>query len=142
MSTSTTGTAGTTGSDEAVAARPAFRTANKVGLVLAGLLGAADISSFFSSPTAPGEVGPPPGILMLDGVLGLITLVAVVAAFVTRRRGWVRLTAGARICSMVTALPAFFAGVPDWLVAIVSAFVVLTVVTVVLMLLPTRRPSR
>ena len=42
---------------------------------------------------------------------------------------------------MITALPAFFAGVPDWLVAVVALFVVLTVVTVVLMLLPARRPA-
>jgi hypothetical protein len=134
MSTSTTVTAHTVGS------RQPFRTANKAGLALAGVLGVADVGSFFASPTPPGEPGPPTGILMLDGVLGVITLVAVVAAFVSRRRGWVRLAAGARILSMVTALPAFFAGVPDWLVAIVSAVVVVTVVAVVLMLLPTRRP--
>ena len=141
MSTSTSPSS-TTEPVGPVTGHPPYRTANKVGLVLAGLLGAADISSFFTSPTAPGEIGPPAGILVLDGVLGVITLVAVVAAFRTRRRGWVRLAAGARICSMITALPAFFVGVPDWLVAMVSAFVVITVVTVVLMLLPTRRPSR
>lgn len=135
MSTSTTVEAGT------VTDRPPYRTANKVGLGLAGLLGAADVVSFFSPPTSPGEPGPPSGILMLDGVLGVITLVAVVAAFLTRRRGWVRLAAGARIVSMITALPAFFAGVPSWLVAVVSFFVVTTVVTVVLMLVPARRSA-
>jgi hypothetical protein len=137
-----TSTASTTSRDAAHAGRPAFRTANKVGLVLAGVLGLVDTSGFFTSPTPAGQPGPPQGILVLDGVLGVVTLVAVVAAFVTLRRGWVRLGAGARILSMITALPAFFAGVPDWLVALVSANVVLTVVTVVLMLLPTRRPTR
>ena len=111
-------------------------------VVLAGLLGVADVASFFGPPTDPGQPGPPSGILALDALLGLVTIVAVVAGFLTRRRGWVRLAAGALILSMITALPAFFAGVPDWLVALVAVYVVLTVVTVVLMLLPTRRPSR
>lgn len=120
------------------ATRLPFRTANKVGLVLAGLLGLADVVSVFTPPTAPNQPGPPLGILVLDSALGVITLLAVVAAFVTLRRGWVRLAAGARILSMVTALPAFFAGVPAWLVAIVAVVVVVTIVTVVLMLLPSR----
>jgi hypothetical protein len=140
MSTSTTGTTGST--DGAVADRRPFRTANKVGLVLAGVFGLADTGSFFTSPTPADQPGPPQGILVLDGLLGVITLVAVVAAFVTLRRGWVRLAAGARIASMITALPAFFAGVPDWLVALVSVSVVATIVTVVLMLLPAPRTSR
>jgi hypothetical protein len=123
----------------ATASRPPYSTANKVGLVLAALLGASDVVSVFTPPTDPGAVGPPMAILALDSVLGVLTLVAVVLAFVSRRRGWVRLAAGARILSMLTALPAFFAGVPAWLVAMVAAFTVLTVVTVVLMLLPVRR---
>ena len=128
----------TTSAPPAVAARPPYHVANKVGLVIAGLLGVSDVASFFEPPTPPDQVGPPSGILALDGVLGLITIAAVVVALVTRRRGWVRLAAGARILSMITALPAFFAGVPAWLVAVVAVFVVVTVVTVVLMLLPAR----
>jgi len=133
--------ASTTHASSQVAVRRPFRTANKVGLVLAGLLGVSDVASVFSPPTPPGEVGPPTGILVLDAVLGVITVLAVVVAFVTRRRGWVRLAAGARILSMITALPAFFAGVPAWLVAIVAVFVVVTVLTIVLMLLPNRPQS-
>lgn len=118
-------------------ARVPFRTANKVGLVLAALLGAADLTSL-AMTTPPGEAGPPLGILVLDTLLGLVTVVAVVIAWRTRSRALVRLAAGARILSMVTALPAFFAGVPAFLVAVVAAVVVLTIVTVVLMLLPAR----
>lgn len=117
-----------------------FSRANKVGLVLAGLLGLVDVSSPLF-PTPPGEVGPPFAILVLDAILGIVTLVAVVVAWRTRRRALVRLAAGARILSMITALPAFFAGVPAFLVAVVSLFVVLTVATVVLMLLPPRRSA-
>jgi hypothetical protein len=114
-----------------------FSGANKVGLVLAGLLGLVDLAGPFF-PTPPGEVGPPLAILVLDAILGVVTLVAVVVAWRTRRRALVRLAAGARILSMITALPAFFAGVPAFLVAVVSLFVVLTITTVVLMLLPPR----
>ena len=134
-----TSTSTSTQASSTAGTAPPFRTANKVGLVLAGVLGVVDTANFFTSPTPPGEPGPPSGILMLDGVLGVITLLAVVAALVSRRRGWVRLAAGARILSMITALPAFFAGVPAWLVAVVALFTVVTVVTVVLMLLPDRR---
>jgi hypothetical protein len=128
----------TTGTSVPTTVSPApFRTANKVGLVLAGLLGASDLTSLLMT-TPPGEVGPPLAILVLDTLLGLVTVVAVVVAWRTRSRGLVRLAAGARILSMVTALPAFFAGVPAFLVAIVAGVVVLTIVTVVLMLLPPR----
>ena len=139
MSTSTTSTA--TDAPAAGGRRTPFRTANKVGLVLAGVLGAIDVVSVFGPPTAPGEPGPPMAILALDSALGVVTVLAVIIAFRSRRRGWVRLAAGARVLSMITALPAFFAGVPAWLVAIVAVFVVVTVVTVVLMLLPTRAPA-
>lgn len=119
------------------ASRVPFSTANKVGLVIVGLLGALDLTALLN-PTPPGEVGPPLAILVLDTVLGLVTVVAVVAAWRSRRRGLARLAAGARILSMITALPAFFAGVPPMLVTLVAVLVVLTVAGVVLMLLPPR----
>lgn len=115
-----------------------FSLPNKVGLVLAGLLGAADLTAL-AQPSPPGEIGPPLGILVIDTLLGVITVVAIVVAWRTRRRGLVRLAAGARIVSMITALPAFFAGVPAFLIVIVSALTVLTVTAVVLMLLPPKR---
>ena len=70
----------------------------------------------------------------------MITIVAVVIAWRTGRRGAARIAAGARIVSMVTALPAFFAGVPAGLLLIVSLLVVLTIACVALMLLPSRVP--
>ena len=109
------------------AVRVPFSKANKVGLVLAGLLGVADLT-VLANPTPPGQVGPPLGILVLDTVLGVITVVAVGLAWRSRS------------LSMVSALPAFFAGVPAFLVALVSVFTVVTVATVVLMLMPSRRP--
>ncbi len=115
-----------------------FTLPNKIGLVLAGVLGASDLLGLFFS-TPPGEIGPPLPITILGIILGVVTLIAVVAAWRSRRRGLVRLAAGARILSMITALPAFFAGAPAWLVAVVALIVVLTITAVVLMLLPARR---
>jgi hypothetical protein len=130
----------TTSLDSGPAVRAPFSGPNKVGLVLAGLLGLLDVASLLN-PTPPGEVGPPLGILVLDTVLGVVTVVAVVLAWRSRSRGLVRLAAGARILSLLSALPAFFAGVPAPLLILVAGFTVISVATVVLMLLPSARRS-
>jgi hypothetical protein len=116
-----------------------FTKLNRAGLIIALLLGLLDLSSPFT-PTPDGEDGPPYAILLIDAVLGLITVIAVVIAWRTARRGAVRIAAGARIISAVTALPAFFVDVPAALQAAVGLFVVVTITCVVLMLAPSRRP--
>jgi hypothetical protein len=118
---------------------PPLSKINKAGLVLAFVLGLADMTAPFQ-PTPDGEVGPPFAILLLGGILGLITVVAVVIAWRTARRGAIRITAGARIISAVTALPAFFVDASAGLTVLVGVFVLLTVATVTMMLTPARRP--
>lgn len=126
----------------AVAAAPALSVANKVGLAVAGLLGVVDVVANLPMNAPEGDqVGPPLGILVVDMVLGAITVVAVVWAFRTGIRAAVRLAAGARILSVVTALPAFFVDVPPVLKALVAAFTLLTFAAVVLMLRPVRRTT-
>jgi hypothetical protein len=115
-------------------------TKNKVGLVIAGLLGLSDIPAVLM-PTPDGEVGPPFGILILGTICGVITVIAVVIGWVKANRGAIRVAAGARIVSMLTALPAFFVDVPWFIKLLVTGFVVLTVVSVVLMLSPARQTS-
>jgi hypothetical protein len=112
---------------------------NKTGLVLAFLLGLADLTSPFQ-PTPDDQVGPPYPIMVLGGLLGLITVVGVVIAWRTARRGVVRVVAGARIISVITSLPAFFVDVPAGLKAIVGLFTIVTVAAVAMMLAPARRP--
>ena len=112
---------------------------NKAGLTLAFLLGLADLTGPFQ-PKPEGEAGPPYAILLLDGALGLITVVAVVLAWRTTKRGAIRLVAGMRVIAMITALPAFFVGVPASLKVLVGSFVLLTIATVAMMLTPARRP--
>lgn len=116
-----------------------FSKLNKAGFVIAFLLGLSDLASPLQ-PTPDGEVGPPLIILIIDAVLGLITVVAVVHAWRTGSRGSVRIAAGARIVSMITALPAFFVGVPAGIMLFVGFFVVVTIACVAMMLLPSRVP--
>ena len=115
-------------------------TRTRVGLVLAALLGIADLIAMFF-PTPDGEVGPPFPILLLSGVLGVVTLVAVVMAWRTGRRGALRVTAGARVLSAITTLPAFFVDIPPGLMLFAAVSVVLTVICVVLVLAPARRTA-
>ena len=115
-------------------------TRTRAGLVLAALLGVADVVSAFF-PTPGGEVGPPLPIVLLGGLLGIATLAAVVVAWRTGRRGALRVIAGTRVLSAITALPAFFVDVPAGLKLAVAVAVVLTVVCVVLVLAPTRRSA-
>jgi hypothetical protein len=112
----------------------------RAGLVLAALLGVADVVSAFF-PTPDGEVGPPVPIVLLGGLLGIVTLAAVVVAWRTGRRGALRIIAGARVLSAISALPAFFVDVPPALKLVVAVAVVLTVVCVVLVLSPARRTA-
>ena len=115
-------------------------TRTRVGLVLAVVLGLADVVSTFF-PTPDGEVGPPLAIVILGGVIGLATLAAVAVAWRSGRRGALRIVAGTRVLSAITALPAFFVDVPPWLKLVVAVLVVLTVVCVVLVLSPARQPA-
>ena len=115
-------------------------TKNKVGLVTRRLLGIIDLPSFLMQ-TPDGEVGPPYGILVLGSICGLVTLVAVVVAWRNANRGAIRVAAGARIVSMLAALPAFFVDVPWFIKVLVTVFTIVTVVSLVLMLSPARQSS-
>jgi hypothetical protein len=113
---------------------------NKTGLIIALVLGVLDLTSPFGSSDQSAQNGPPMAILLIDAVLGLITVVAAIIAWRTGRAGVIRIVAGARVISMITALPAFFVDVPAGVQALVGAFVVVTIVCVTLMLAPSRQP--
>jgi uncharacterized membrane protein len=114
---------------------------NRTGLAIALLLGLVDIVSTFTPAPEDAQAGPPDAILWIDCLLGVITVVAVVIAWRTGRRGAVRIAAGARIVSMITALPAFFVDVPAGLQVAVALFVVVTITCVALMLTSSRQPA-
>jgi heme A synthase len=118
----------------------ATTTRQKAGLVLAGIYSVANIPSAFT-PTPDGEEGPPLGILIVSSVLAVVGLVAVVMAWRTGNRVALRAAAGAIIVITLTGLPAFFVDVPAWVKLLVGVSTILTIVTVVLLLSPSRRPA-
>lgn len=105
----------------------------RTGLVLCILLGAANIPFLFD-PTKPGHDGPPYSVLVLDAVLGVISIVAAIAFWRTGRRAANRLAAGTLIINAVTTLPAFFANVGDGIKIAAAGVVLLSLGAVVLML--------
>jgi hypothetical protein len=108
---------------------------NKIGLALAGVLGLSDVASI-GMPTGDGQDGPPVAIVVLGAVLGVITLAALVPAFRKAGRGAIRLVAGTRIISAISALPAFFVDVDAGLKVFAAIIVVLTVAVVAMILNP------
>ena len=112
----------------------------KVGLVLAGVYCVANIPSAFT-PAPDGQEGPPLGILVIGSVLAVVGLIAVVLAWRTGSRVALRVAAGAMIVITLTGLPAFFVDVPAWVKLLVGVSVILTMVTVVLLLSPSRLPA-
>ena len=114
----------------------AITTRNRVGIVLATLLGLGDIGGLaLVGRTLPdGEQGAPDSILVIGAALGVVTVVAAVLAWVRRSRGGLRVAAASRLLSAVLGIPAFFVdGVPDPVVAITALFLVVTLGTVALL---------
>ena len=113
----------------------------RVGLVLAGLLSAANTLSVVGGPTPEGEVGPPMVVLLVGTVLGVVGLLAVVVAWRSDNRAALRVAAGALIISALTGVPAFFVDVPAALKIVAAVGVLLTIAAVVLMFSAERRPA-
>jgi hypothetical protein len=110
-----------------------------VGLILAGLLGLSDA---IGPLTGLGE-GPPFAVLLVDSVLGIVTVVGVVLGWLGKRSGIVAVIV-TRILAALTAAPAFFVdGVPAPAVAIATLGIAVTVLAVALVApgLRTRRAT-
>jgi hypothetical protein len=128
--------------------RPHLSAKNRIGLVIAGLLGLVDILFFIAlsfiavgSPP-PGQNGPPAAVLMAGAILGTITLLGVIYTWRTANRAGARVVAGSRILSTLGAMPAFFVGgVPAGLLLAASANVIITAIAVFLVLTPPAPPA-
>ncbi|MDQ3612076.1 MAG: hypothetical protein M4D85_10835 [Actinomycetota bacterium] len=111
-------------------------TRNRVGVVLAVLLGLADIGSLalLGATPAPGEQGPPDAVLVFGAVMGVITVIGAVYAWARRSRGGLRVAAAGRVLSAIGSLPAFFVeGVPNAVVVLAAVGLLVTLATVVLL---------
>lgn len=107
-------------------------TRQRIGLGLAGVYCATSIPSAFVPSAPEGEVGPPLSILVLCSVLGVVGLVAAIAAWRTPRPWALRLLAASAVVITITALPAFFVDVPALVKTMVAVSVVWVLASLVL----------
>jgi hypothetical protein len=109
---------------------------NKAGLAVALLLGLVDVANVFYIPTQSSTTpGPPLAVLLVDVVLGVITLIAIGHVWRTGGRTGARVVAGSRVASVLTSMPAFFVvGVTPVVVVLVSVDVIASVVSIALVL--------
>jgi hypothetical protein len=114
-------------------------TRQKVGLVLAALINLTAIPSVLF-PTPDGDEGPPMAVLVVTTILGLIGLVAVVLAWRGNKLA-LRVAAASLIVQALLAIPAFFADIPAGIKLAAGASVLVTIIAVVLMFSPARRPA-
>ena len=105
-------------------------TTTRAGLIIAGLLGVADLA-MLGSIGADG--GPPVVVIALSAVLGVITLGAVAPAWRGSRPAAIAITA-TRSLSALTAVPAFFVEeASSGFVALAAVLVVLTIAAIALL---------
>ena len=117
----------------------------RAGLALGIVVGLSNIPAAWipGGETESGSpTGPPPFIVMFGLGAGLIIAGLLVAAWRRRSRALVRVAAVVMVLVALSAVPAFFGpDVPPWVVAIAGAYVLATVVALVLMFAPERREA-
>ncbi|MCK9901170.1 hypothetical protein CC117_02125 [Parafrankia colletiae] len=106
------------------------------GLVLCVLLGIADVVSLAGLGA---DDGPPAGVLLAGGILGLITLAGTVRR---RTRGGLLTIVVSRVLSALLAIPVFFVDdAPDAAVPVSAVFLVLTAIALGLLAPALRHPQ-
>jgi hypothetical protein len=126
---------------------------NKVGLVMAGLLGVADITG--PSPAAisaalhfpqaePGNAADPwsitfgpaaVGVIVTAVIIGLATIVGVILTAVKCNRIAARVVAGARVISVLITAPVFLLqGLEAWITVLAAILVIANITAVILVL--------
>ena len=116
-------------------------TPQRVGLILAAVLSLLNILSV-ASPTPEGETGPPMVVLVVSAVLGVVGLVGAVIGWRTGDRRALRVVTGALVVMALMATPAFFVDTTAGLKALVGLNVLVTILTCLLVLSPSRQPAR
>lgn len=87
-------------------------------------------------------VGPPLPIVLFGVVVGLATMVLLALAWRTDRRGYLRAAAVLMILVALTAVPAFpIPTVPAWVKLVAGTGVLATLVSLVLLFSPARKPE-
>jgi hypothetical protein len=109
-------------------------TTAKMGLVALGAAGVLDLFQLLvlGSPDAP------VGVVLTTSGLGVVTLLGVAAAWRGNRAGLL-VAVAARVLDSALGIPAFFLDAPAWVVVLIAAMLVLTIVGVVLVAPDLRR---
>jgi hypothetical protein len=110
-------------------------TTAKMGLVA---LGAAGVLGLFQLLVLGSPDSAPVGVVLTTSGLGLVTLVGAAAAWRGSRAGLL-VAVAARVLDSALGIPAFFLDAPAWVVVLIAAMLVLTVVGVVLVAPDLRR---
>jgi lysylphosphatidylglycerol synthetase-like protein (DUF2156 family) len=117
----------------------------KAGFILGGIVGFVNIPGAFvpSGQTATGApTGPPMEILMFGVVGGVLIMGLLAVAWRKRSRALTRAAAVLMILVALTAVPAFFTPeVLAWIKLFAGCYVLATLVSLVLLFSPSRRPA-
>jgi len=106
----------------------------KTGLILAIILGLADVVlPFVFGDTPEGQVGPPPIITYLGVALGVLTLAGVAWYWRRFNKGAMWLIGVTRTISALSGVPAFIFGAAASIQVLVAVFIVLTIICLVLL---------
>ncbi|MGC4110191.1 MAG: hypothetical protein QM747_07160 [Nocardioides sp.] len=107
-----------------------FRT----GLVISALLALTQIPFVFLPTPDTGQDGPPELVLVVNALLGLVSIACVVVAWRSGNRLAVRINAAILIINALLAMPPFFIDIDAWVKVSSAVVVILTVVALVLTL--------
>jgi hypothetical protein len=117
-------------------ARPALSARNKAGLILAILLGLAEIANVNGGSTNRSD-GPPVALARAGVVLGLVLVIAAIYMWVSRNRLGGRIVAGTLFLSAIPDVGALFiSAVPAYVKVGLAALAVVAIVAVMLVLAP------
>ena len=117
-------------------------TSVRVGLALSALIGAANLPALIPDIIDWGEAPPPFGLLLVNAAIGLVSVVCAFLAWNTGNRLAIRINAAALILNAIMVVPGFFIDTTPTVTLISAAFVVGTVVAVVLMMRREHTPVR
>ena len=114
-----------------------WSAANKAGLVLLALCGLANLVPWPMPEDA--QAGPPEPVLIAGYILGALTILLVIHAWVKGNRGSAVVAIVLSVINALLAVPAFFVdGVPTSIRELVAVYLVVTVVGVALTFKPNR----
>jgi hypothetical protein len=117
-------------------ARPALSARNKGGLILAILLGLAPIANV-NGGSANRSDGPPVAVAIGGAALGLVLVIAAIYMWASRNRLGGRIVAGLLFLGAIPNVGALFiAAVPAYVKVGLAAFVVVSIVALMLVLAP------